>query len=158
MRIFLGTPITSILNQQDEKECQNDLDSVKKIYKSLESVDNFDMFCALKREKWGAEPMDGQTCTELDYKEMKKCDVYITFPLNSHGVSVELGWGSALKKRTVILLNSYHQILSPLHVGLHSLTDVKIIKYESKLKFPEENDWEERILPEIIRYVSGEEV
>lgn len=152
MKIFLGTPITSILNQADEINRKKDIDSIKFIYNSLNSIESFDTFCALKREKWGNEPMSGDICTELDYKEMEKCDMYITFPIDSHGVSVELGWGSALKKKTIILFNSNNQTLSPLHEGLHKLTDVKIIRYKSDLKFPHINDWKDRILPEIIDY------
>lgn len=152
MKIFLGTPITSILNQVDEINRKKDIDSIKFIYNSLNSIESFDIFCALKREKWGDEPMSGDICTELDYKEMEKCDMYITFPIDSHGVSVELGWGSALKKKTIILFNINSQTLSPLHEGLHKLTDVKIIRYKSDLKFPNNNDWINRILPEIIDY------
>lgn len=158
MRIFLGTPITSILEQKDKNICNKDLNDIKRIFNSLNSIEGWDTFCALSREKWGEEPMEGEICTELDYNEMKDCDVYITFPIRSHGVSVELGWGSAMNKKIIILFNEEYQILSPLHVGLHKLTDVSILSYKSKNKFPEENEWENNILPEIRRLIVDDEL
>ena len=152
-RIFLGTPITSILHNDNKDECEKDLKSIRSIFNSLNDIEHIEAVCALDREEWGKNPMKGEVCTELDYLEMKRCDVYVTFPIKSHGVSVELGWGSSLKKKIIILINTEHQFLTPLYFGLFKLKDTKIIEYKSYTNFTSMNDWRERILPEILSFI-----
>lgn len=56
---------------------------------------------AHKREKWGREFMTSEQCTEIDFVEIDKCDLFIAFPGKpaSPGTHIEIGWASALKKR-----------------------------------------------------------
>jgi nucleoside 2-deoxyribosyltransferase len=85
------------------------------------------VFLALEREKYGQNLMI-DTCTALDFEDMKSSNLVIAIPDDSMGVAVELGWASALNKSVVLVLDR-HQRYSPLISGLHEITRAEVIWY-----------------------------
>lgn len=147
MKIFLGTPITCLLDQNNAFTNQNKC-NLQYIIDFLRK-DDTDVFCAIEREKWGEELLSGEECTWLDHKEMLDTDVFIAIPNQSYGVYVEVGWASALNKSIVLLINEKFGIKSPLLEGLDKLTNVKTIKYRCEEDFPSKDIWEEVIYPQL---------
>ena len=44
------------------------------------------------------------TCTELDFEEMKTADLVVAIPEDSKGTAVELGWASCMKLKYCLFL------------------------------------------------------
>lgn len=149
MKIFLGTPITGLLDQNN-KFSERNRTYLEHIISSLRRNER-NVFCAIEREKWGEELLSGDVCTWLDYKEMLDADIFISIPNKSHGVHVEIGWASALNKKIIILINKKFGIKSPLIEGLHKLTNTEIITFEDNNEFPSPETWENIIFPKIER-------
>ncbi|WP_195694571.1 hypothetical protein [Priestia megaterium] len=151
MKIFLGTPITPILNSENifsienKKNLSNLINSLRKI----EGVDT--VFCAIEREKWGEELLSGDVCTKLDYEEMIDTDIFIAIPNQSHGVHIEIGWASALKKKIIVLVNENFGIKTPLIEGLDKLTDTHIIRFKEDSDFPKPLTWDNEISPHLLK-------
>ncbi len=72
------------------------------------------------------------TCTELDFEEMKTTDLVVAIPEDSKGTAVELGWASCMKIKILLLLDS-NQRYTPLISGLKDITDVETIWYDGNL-------------------------
>lgn len=89
------------------------------------------VFLALRREEYGKKLMK-DTCTVLDFEEMKTTDLVIAIPEDSKGTAVELGWASCMKKNILILLDKT-QRYTPLISGLKDITDTEIIWYNGEL-------------------------
>ena len=89
------------------------------------------VFLALEREQYGKRLMV-DTCTELDYKEMGNSNLVIALPDDSLGVSIELGWASAMGKNILLVLDRNRKY-SPLVTGLSEITDTEIVWYNGKL-------------------------
>lgn len=147
MKIFLGTPITCLLDQNNRFNSENK-NNLQYIIDSLRR-ENRSVFCAIEREAWGEELLSGEECTWLDHKEMLDTDVFIAIPNQSYGVYVEIGWASALNREIVLLINEKFGIKSPLLEGLDKLTNVKTINYFSEEDFPGKDVWDEVISPQL---------
>ena len=90
-----------------------------------------EVFLALQREEYGKKLMK-DTCTELDFEEMKTADLVVAIPEDSKGTAVELGWASCMKIKILLILDR-NQRYTPLISGLNNITDTKIIWYDKKL-------------------------
>lgn len=90
-----------------------------------------EVFLALRREEYGKKRMT-DTCTALDFDEMKTSDLVVAIPEDSKGTAVELGWASGMQKKILLLLDQ-NQKYTPLISGLGDITDTEIIWYEGKL-------------------------
>lgn len=143
MGIFLGTPITCLLEKNNLFSESNKM-NLKKIISSLREKN--EVFCAIEREKWGEELLSGEVCTILDYEAMQNCDTFIAIPNNSYGVYMELGWASSLGKNIIVLINRKFGIKSPLIEGIFELSNFTLIEYDDEHEFPSEQTWNQQLL------------
>jgi len=90
------------------------------------------VFSALKREEYGAKPLQNYTC-KLDFEELVDSDIIIAIPEDSMGVAVELGWASALHKNIIVILNR-KQECSPLVKNIGHITPGEIVWYEEDIQ------------------------
>lgn len=97
-----------------------------------------EVFLALKREDYGAKPLQNYSCA-IDLEELESSDIIVALPDDSMGVAVELGWASALGKQIILVLNKDCQY-SALVKNITTITPGFIIWYEG------EEEW---VLPEI---------
>lgn len=101
-----------------------------------------EVFMALKREDYGAKPIQNYSCA-IDLEELLESDLVIAYPDDSMGVAVEIGWASALGKYIVVLLNK-QQEYSALVKNITTVTDGHIIWYEGT---------EENVLIDILHFL-----
>ena len=97
-----------------------------------------DVFLALKREEFGAKPLEKYSCL-MDYEEAQNSDLVIAIPGDSMGVAVELGWMSAMGKKIIIVMNKDEKY-TPLVKNINKITSGKVIMFKGS---------EENALPEI---------
>lgn len=135
MRIFLAYPFTQLLNQEtgliDQANTNFLLETINQLTQFGHSV-----FSAQFRESFGAKLMEAAPATFEDFNEMKGADLVIAFPGQfpiSGGVHVELGWGSALGKPFILFLHKYEDY-SPMVEGLHTVTEVKYVRFGDETK------------------------
>ncbi len=100
------------------------------------------VFLALKREEYGAKPIEFYSC-KMDLDELINSDIIIAVPDDSMGVAVELGWASAHNKYIVLLL-SEKQRYSALVKNITTITPGHVIWYKGD---------EKNVLPEIDRFL-----
>ncbi|WP_035171960.1 hypothetical protein [Ligilactobacillus ruminis] len=142
MKIFLGTPITGIINNNLANPLEDARKSrVSKMISDLRS-NGHSVFCALEVEEFGKKVADSFECTVRDYSLLKQSDVYITFPNESYGCAVELGWASAHSIPIILGINKKFGVKTPLYEGLHTVgSEVHLFHYESDNEFPNEKEW-----------------
>ena len=142
MKIMLGTPITGIVEIADSKGISHtSRTSIIQIIDDLRA-EGHEVFCALELEKFGDLEVDCIECTVRDFSVMKNSDLYITFPNNSYGCAVELGWASALPIPVFILVNQKFNFKTPLYEGLTGIYDsVGYLEYQSDSDFPRGDNW-----------------
>ena len=130
MKVFLAAPFTAYMNPETEKMHEDKIHDIKKLLDLLQSRGH-SVCNAHKREHWGEMWMAPETCTSLDYDEIRDSDMVIAIPGNppSGGVHVELGWASSLGKRIVILLRT-GKTYSNLVMGLGTLGKIEHVYYD----------------------------
>lgn len=105
-KIFIACPISKYLIADG---IDNDFESfIKNIFEFCKNNSEI-TFMALEREKYGKNKMFGSECTTADFNEIKKTDLLIAFPEDSMGVSVELGWASALGIETLVFIDKKYK-------------------------------------------------
>lgn len=142
MKIFLGTPITGIVDKRGSGTVnEHNYKALCKILNDLRDLGH-QVFCALEEENFGKTDVTSEFCTKRDFNYMKDHDIYMVFPNESYGCAVELGWASAFKKPIYIGINSKIGSKTPLYEGLAAITDnVHVVEYESQGVFPCEEEW-----------------
>ena len=127
--IFIACPISKYIegNEFTNNEFKQ---NIEKIYKICEKY-TANIFLALRREEYGKKLMK-DTCTELDFEEMKTSDIVVAIPEDSIGTAVELGWASCMNKKVILILDKF-QRYTPLISRLNDITDTEIIWYERKI-------------------------
>ena len=105
-KIFIACPISKYLKEDGMDEEFEKF--IKVIYDYCKKYCD-DIFLALKREDYGKNKMYGADCTIADYNEMKEANLLIAFPEDSMGVSVELGWASALGIETIVFIDKKYK-------------------------------------------------
>lgn len=124
LNVFLAAPFTSFINNKNEGTIFSE---IKKVYKLLEKS-GYTVFSAHERESYGKKLMSPSECTYLDYIEMEKTDVVIALiSEDSFGVSLELGWASALNKKIILYSTPDKSFSSPLIEGLKVISDVEVV-------------------------------
>lgn len=120
-RVFLAAPFTKHLKVDGfDKSAFNNITSLISLLREL----GYSVFSAHEREAFGEILMTPETCTLLDFKEMNQCDIVIALITdNSFGVSLELGWASALKKSIILYRKEGQPFSSPLIEGIGEITD-----------------------------------
>ena len=127
--IFIACPISKYINGHSfsNEELRSFIDSLYNMCLSYSP----NIFLALKREEYGKKLMP-DTCTRLDYAEMKNTDLVIAIPEDSTGTAVELGWASAFKKQIIVLLKRGERY-TPLITRLSDITEVRVVYYDNLL-------------------------
>lgn len=128
-KIFIACPISKYI--EDNEFTNNEFkQNIEKIYEICQKYTS-NIFLALRREEYGKKLMK-DTCTELDFEEMKNSDIIVAIPEDSKGTAVELGWASCMKKKIILLLDQ-NQRYTPLISSLKDVTDTDIIWYENNI-------------------------
>lgn len=126
-KLFIACPISKYLTEDGidtnfEIFIKEVVKFCKKYFKNV--------FIALEREEYGKKKMYGSLCTSLDFKELQQSDVLLAIPEDSMGVSVEIGWASALKKEVIVITDSkYRQ--SELCKSINCITPGEAINIDS---------------------------
>lgn len=128
-KIFIACPISKYIDK-DEFTNNNFKFFIEKLYNICQKYVP-KVFLALKREEYGKKLMK-DTCTELDFEEMKTTDLVIAIPEDSKGTAVELGWASSMKIKTIIILDR-SQRYTPLISGLNNITKTEIVWYDKEI-------------------------
>lgn len=128
-KIFIACPVSKYISKN--QFVNNDFKIfIESLYKICEKF-TLEVFLALKREEYGKKLMR-ETCTELDFEEMKSADLVVAIPEDSKGAAVELGWASYMKKEIILLLDK-NQYYTPLISGLNNITNTSIVWYDKTL-------------------------
>jgi hypothetical protein len=87
---------------------------------------------AHQTEGWGGSMVSAAECTERDYRWMEACDLFVAFPGDpvSPGTHVEIGWASAMRRPTVLLLEPGGQYAA-LVTGLGAVAPVAYLEYDA---------------------------
>lgn len=105
-KIFIACPISKYLIDDG---INKDFEIfIKNIYEYCQEI-SATTFLALSREEYGKKKMYGSDCTTADFNEMQNTDLLIAFPEDSMGVSVELGWASALGIETLVFIDKKYK-------------------------------------------------
>ena len=123
-KMFLAGPFKALVDADTQVMSTRHIEQFSAIIEFFEAQ-GWSVHCAHRREKWGREFMTPAECTTIDYQEIAKCDVFVAFPgaPASPGTHIELGWASAMKKPTVLLLEE-NQEYAYLVQGLGEITQV----------------------------------
>ena len=105
-KIFIACPISKYLT---EEGLNTEFETfIKNIYNFTKKYAN-SVFLALEREEYGKNKMYGADCTKADFNEIKDTDILIAIPEDSMGVSVEIGWASALGIKTIVFIDKKYK-------------------------------------------------
>jgi nucleoside 2-deoxyribosyltransferase len=141
--VLVGGPIQYALNENGsfDKRLKSQIDFVLNTLANS----NHRIFSAHKEEQFGKIDMIGKSALicKRDFNWMKQCDVFVCIlpvmengvPYRSDGTCIELGWASALGKKTIILKNMSDGY-SHLITGLSALSDVTYLNMETCLQSP----------------------
>ena len=129
-QIFLSTPISQAINQNTGLLQSKIAVRINKIFDIL-SISCYNVFLAIDREQWGRQKVTAVGCTKRDYNELLKSRhlIAIISDYMSDGVLIELGWASA-HKIPITIIADYRMNLSPLVLGLPSVSDTKIYEVD----------------------------
>lgn len=105
-KIFIACPISKYLI--DDGICNDFEIFIKNIYEFCQGISTI-TFLALDREEYGKKKMYGSDCTTADFNEIQNTDLLIAFPEDSMGVSVELGWASALGIEIIVFIDKKYK-------------------------------------------------
>ncbi|MED4128870.1 nucleoside 2-deoxyribosyltransferase [Shouchella miscanthi] len=77
--------------------------------------------------------MTPEECTEIDFKEISACDLFVAFPgaPASPGTHIEIGWASALNKPIVLLLEEEKDYAFLIN-GLGTIANVTFIRFRTE--------------------------
>lgn len=133
--VFVGGPFFGLVNpatgEMDDTE-------KRKIQLLLEYFDaaGCTVYNAHRREAWGKAFLTAPECVLRDYNEIAESDLFIAFPGDpaSPGTHIEIGWASALRKPTVLLLaeGGHYTFLV---TGLHTVANLEIVTYQGDFGF-----------------------
>jgi S-adenosylmethionine decarboxylase proenzyme len=120
-RIFLAAPFTKYIKKNGfDNSAYVQITSIISLLREL----GYSVFSAHEREAFGDKLMTPEICTKLDFKEMNQCDLVVAMiDESSYGVSLELGWASALHKPIILFQKEGQQFSSPLIEGIGVITD-----------------------------------
>ena len=130
-KIFIACPISKYLTEDGiYKEFEI---FIKNIYDFCQDISAI-TFLALDREEYGKKKMYGSDCTTADFNEIQNTDLLIAFPEDSMGVSVELGWASALGIETIVFIDKKYK-QSELVKSINSIVKGKAFNIDTTYGF-----------------------
>jgi Nucleoside 2-deoxyribosyltransferase len=123
-KVFVGGPFKSVIDPGTGQMYVRERERIDALIRRLEN-DGWEVHNAHRREGWGSAFMSPEECTELDFREISRCDVFVAFPGHpaSPGTHVEIGWASALGKPIVLLLEDGREYAFLVR-GLHTVARV----------------------------------
>ncbi|MCP1191408.1 nucleoside 2-deoxyribosyltransferase [Priestia flexa] len=131
-KMFLAGPFKSLVDSKtgimENHEKQKLLNLI-----SFFETKGFSVHNAHKRESWGKDFMTPEECTEIDFKEISTCDLFVAFPGSpaSPGTHIEIGWASALNKPIILLLEEGKDYAF-LIKGLGTVANVTFIRFQKE--------------------------
>lgn len=128
-KIFIACPISKYINNDEFINDEFKM-FIENLYDICQKYAN-KVFLALRREEYGKKLMK-DTCTELDFEEMKTTNMVVAIPEDSKGTGVELGWASYMNKKIILILDR-NQRYTPLISGLNDIADTEIVWYNDIL-------------------------
>jgi len=124
-RIFLAAPFTKYLIKDEFPP--HAFEQITHFMETLR-LEGYSVFSAHEREDFGNKLMPPDLCTRLDFEEMSQCDVMVAIMSDdSYGVSVEIGWASALNKPIILVNPNNRQYPSPLIEGIGQVTTMTTV-------------------------------
>ena len=101
-KLFIACPISTYLTKEGiDKQFEAFIKDIIQFCRLHFS----EVYIALEREEFGKKKMYGKDCTIPDYETIKNFDILLAIPEDSMGVSIEMGWASALGKEVIVLLD-----------------------------------------------------
>lgn len=135
-KIFIACPISKYLTNDG---LYNEFETfIKDIYAFCQDISST-TFLALDREEYGKKKMYGSDCTTADFNEIQNTDLLIAFPEDSMGVSVELGWASALGIETIVFVDKKYK-QSELVKSINSIVNGKAFNIDTTNGFFDQID------------------
>ncbi len=109
-----------------EQSFMNFLDTIESVVREF----GFSTFLPHRDiHEWGKIYIEPEIVMRQVSDEIKKCDLFVTYPEYSRGPNVELGMAVALKKKSIIIQNE-NEKTSLVHAGLKGLTPTTIIQFK----------------------------
>jgi hypothetical protein len=123
-RVFFAAPFTQLIDPDSGSVGAHWRSQLLAVRDGIRARGN-SVFLAHQREAWGDRLMTPDVCTPLDYQEMVDADVVcaVIGSPPSHGVHIELGWASAMRKPILLVLQP-GVAYTPLLHGIAELTRV----------------------------------
>lgn len=130
-KIFIACPISKYLTKDG---INKDFEIfIKEIYKFCKGIST-KTFLALEREEYGKNKMYGSDCTIADFNEIQNTDLLIAFPEDSMGVSIEMGWASAMGIETIVFVDKKYK-QSELVKSINSIVSGKAFTIDTTSDF-----------------------
>lgn len=147
-KIFIACPISKYLTEDGiYKEFEI---FIKNIYDFCQDISAI-TFLALDREEYGKKKMYGSDCTTADFNEIQNTDLLIAFPEDSMGVSVELGWASALGIETIVFIDKKYK-QSELVKSINSIVKGKAFNIDTTYGFLSQIDIIKNAIHSYVKY------
>lgn len=135
MKAYITAPFTekSVIKNKEhvygeikEQSFMNFLDAIESVVREF----GFSTFLPHRDlHQWGKVYIEPEVVMQQVLKEIKECDLFVTYPEHSKGPNVELGMAIALEKKSIIIQNE-NEKLSLVHAGLKTLSPTSIIKFK----------------------------
>jgi nucleoside 2-deoxyribosyltransferase len=124
LRVFLAAPFVQLIDQVTGAVTPIWEDRIVRLAAAL-SGRGATVFSAHINEEFGRSALAPDACVPSDYAAMVACDLVVAYPGNpvSSGVSVELGWASALHK-PIYVFDDNAATYSPMIEALWTVTPV----------------------------------
>lgn len=141
MKAYITAPFTEksvikgdhVYGEIKEQSFMNFLDTIESVIREF----GFSTFLPHRDiHKWGKVYIEPEIVMQQVLKEIKKCDLFVTYPEYSRGPNVELGMATALKKKSIIIQNE-NEKTSLVHAGLNSLSPTTIIRFRDIMDMKE---------------------
>ncbi|WDF02001.1 nucleoside 2-deoxyribosyltransferase [Shouchella hunanensis] len=131
-KMFLAGPFKSLVNSNTGIMGKHEKQKLINLISFFETR-GFSVHNAHKREGWGKDFMTPEECTEIDFKEISACDLFVAFPgaPASPGTHIEIGWASALNKPIVLLLEEEKDYAFLIN-GLGTIANVTFIRFRTE--------------------------
>jgi nucleoside 2-deoxyribosyltransferase len=133
--VFIGGPFLSLIDPATGLMSAQDQLRFSKLIDVFEDAGR-EVFNAHRREGWGRDLMPPEQCSQLDFEGLAACDLFVAFPGSpaSPGTHVEIGWATAMRKPTLLLLEDgeYYTFLV---TGLPAWAGVRTVRYTGTLGF-----------------------
>lgn len=122
--VFLAGPFKALVDPEVGQLRAFERSRYEALIDHLESR-GYTVHNAHKREGWGAEFLQPEDCTRIDYEQIRNCSLFVTFPGDpaSPGTHIEIGWAAALDKPIMLLLEDGYTYAFLVR-GLHAIADV----------------------------------